>query len=192
VAAAQGLKELSAAEERSMARAMTGEAVRWAVFLQEITSTDAGRQDATEFRRHRLPGIRRLGPPLTPLPELRMWLEWQLLGLSPTAAVQEERRGHARAKPQHRRGAQFAGSYGAQDMEGTMDVEIAVTTELEQLPWIQGTTATARERARATAAARQRKAHRRLANKRRKLKQPGRVKTGTPIMLAGPIVPQQA
>jgi hypothetical protein len=178
VAAAQGLEDLSAEEERSMARAMTGEAVRWAVFLQEIPSAEAGRQDATEFRRHRLPGIRRLGPPLTPLPELRTWLEWQLLGLSPTAAVQEERRGHMRAKPQHKRGAQFAGSYGSQDMEGAMDVEITVAKELEQLPGIQGTAATARERARATAAARQRKAHQRLANTRRKMKQPGRVKTG--------------
>jgi hypothetical protein len=150
VAAAQGLKELPAAEERSMARAMTGEAVRWAVFLQQITSTDAGRQDATEFRRHRLPGISRLGPPLTPLPELRMWLEGQLLGLSPTAAVQEERRGHARAKPQHRRGASCVersspGAMGLKTWRGAMDVEIAVAKELEQLPGIQGTAATARE-----------------------------------------------
>jgi hypothetical protein len=127
------------------------------VFLQEIPSAEAGRQDATEFRRHRLPGIRRLGPPLTPLPELRTWLEWQLLGLSPTAAVQEERRGHMRAKPQHKRGAQFAGSYGSQDMEGAMDVEITVAKELEQLPGIQGTAATAREQTKATAAARQKK-----------------------------------
>jgi hypothetical protein len=161
VAAAQGLADLSAEEKRSMARAMTGEAVRWAVFLQEITSAEAGRQDATEFRRHRLPGIRRLGPPLTPLPDLRTRLEWQLLGLSPTAAVQEKRRGHShmRAKPQNKRGAQFAGSYGSQDMEGAMDVEITVAKEVEQLPGIQGTAATAREQATATAAARRGTAH---------------------------------
>jgi hypothetical protein len=35
-------------------------------------------------------GFRRLGPRPTPIPELRTWVEWQLMGLSPTAACREE------------------------------------------------------------------------------------------------------
>ena len=129
-AAQQGLKNMDASEERAVARAMAGEAVRYAVFLQHIHAKEAARQDATEFRRHRLPGIRRLGPPLTPLPELRTWLKWQLLGLSPTAGIQQKRQAQKRHLP---RGdgvhgfasiPSFTGSYTGMDADGAKVVEI--------------------------------------------------------------------
>ena len=122
--AKQGLSNMQAEEVRAVERAMAGEAVRWAVFLRDISPAQAAREDATEFRRHRMPGIRRLGPPLTPLPELRTWLHWQLLGLSPTGAVHEE--------VVHTRAA-FTGSYAAENEDGIVEVELELDDELEAL-----------------------------------------------------------
>ena len=146
-----GLADMSAEEERAVARAMAGEAVRHAVFLQHMLPKDAARQDATEFRRHRLPGIRRLGPPLTPLPELRTWLKWQLLGMSPTAEIQKERDVRRKGPPRGPTGGHgfaavpsFTGSYTGMDASGAMAVEIEVAQELQQLSGLRDTATSVR------------------------------------------------
>jgi hypothetical protein len=114
-----------------MERAMTGEAVRFAGLLREgIEPLEAAREDATEWRRHRMAGFRRLGPRPTPIPELRTWVEWQLLGLSPTAACREEYIRESQ-RPSYPRKAKSTTPCTEGDDEGAREVELELRDEME-------------------------------------------------------------
>jgi hypothetical protein len=118
-------------EVRAMERAMTGEAVRFAGLLREgIEPLEAAREDATEWRRHRMAGFRRLGPRPTPIPELRTWVEWQLLGLSPTAACREEYIRESQ-RPSYPRKAKSTTPCTEGDDEGAREVELELRDEME-------------------------------------------------------------
>jgi len=119
------LHNQNASEARAMERAYTAMAVRQAIFLREVTATEAARIDATKFQRHYgLPGARRLGADPVPTPGQREWFRWQLLGLPPTGRTLHEWK-RTRADENRSRSCEFKGSYGDKTETG----ELAAATQ---------------------------------------------------------------
>jgi hypothetical protein len=72
------------------------------------------------------------GRRLTTQAELRTWVEWQLLGLSPTAACQEEYIRESQ-RPSLPRKAKSTTPYTEDDDEGAREVELELRDEMEPL-----------------------------------------------------------